>query len=83
MAYRLNEAIYDGDYEYLETLLKDEKIDPNELNGVESPLVTVFRTHSKPEVLELLLEYKADSNIIEESGITIFTDIIFFKTLIR
>lgn len=78
MAYRLNEAIYNGDYEHLERLLRDEKIDPNELNGVESPLVTVFRTHSKPEVLELLLEYGADSNKEEGSGITIFTDIIFF-----
>jgi ankyrin repeat protein len=77
MAYRLNEAIENGDYYELERLLIEEKVDPNDLNGSISPLKTIFQVHGKIEELELLLEYGADSNIIEGSGITIFTDIIF------
>lgn len=77
MAYRLNEAIEYGDYYELERLLIEEKVDPNDLNGSISPLKTIFQVHGKIEELELLLEHGADSNIIEGSGITIFTDIIF------
>ena len=77
MAYRLNEAIYNADYNELERLLREEEIDPNDLGGSESPLKTVFQVNGKPEELELLLEYGADPNIEEGSGITVFTDIIF------
>jgi len=33
MAYRLNEAIYNADYNELERLLREEEIDPNDLGG--------------------------------------------------
>ena len=75
MAHRLNEAIENNDYTELERLLR-EGVDPNDLNGSESPLKTVIQVDGKPEELELLLEYGADPNIGEGSGITIFTDII-------
>ena len=75
MANRLNEAIENNDYTELERLLR-EGVDPNDLNGSESPLKTVIQVDGKPEELELLLEYGADPNIGEGSGITIFTDII-------
>ena len=75
MANRLNEAIENNDYTELERLLR-EGVDPNDLNGSESPLKTVIQVDGQPEELELLLEYGADPNIGEGSGITIFTDII-------
>ena len=75
MANRLNEAIENNDYNELERLLR-EGVDPNDLNGSESPLKTVIQVDGNPEELELLLEYGADPNIGEGSGITIFTDII-------
>jgi len=75
MANRLNEAIENNDYNELERLLR-EGVDPNDLNGSESPLKTVIQIDGTPEELELLLEYGADPNIGEGSGITIFTDII-------
>ena len=75
MAHRLNEAIETNDYTELETLLR-EGVDPNDLNGSESPLKTVIQVDGKLEELELLLEYGADPNIGEGSGITVFTDIM-------
>ena len=75
MAYQLNQAIYDRDFNELERLLLDG-VDPNDLSGSESPLKIVIE-YGKPEELELLLEYGADPNMDEGSGITVFTDIIF------
>ena len=76
MAHLLNQAIYDRDFNELQRLLI-EGVDPNDLSGSESPLKTVVQEYGKPEELELLLEYGADPNIDEGSGITVFTDIIF------
>jgi len=76
MADLLNQAIYDRDFNELQRLLL-EGVDPNDLSGSESPLKTVVQEYGKPEELELLLEYGADPNIDEGSGITVFTDIIF------
>ena len=71
----LNQAIYERDINKLEGLLL-EGVDPNDLSGSESPLKIVIE-HGKPEELELLLDYGADPNIDNGSGITVFTDIIF------
>jgi hypothetical protein len=75
MADLLNQAIYDRDFNKLEKLLL-EGVDPNDLSGSESPLKIVIE-YGKPEELELLLEYGADPNIDNGSGISVFTDIIF------
>jgi ankyrin repeat protein len=75
MADLLNQAIYERDINKLEGLLL-EGVDPNDLSGSESPLKIVIE-YGKPEELELLLDYGADPNIDNGSGITVFTDIIF------
>ena len=53
MAYRLNQAIYNRDFNELERLLVDG-VDPNDLSGSESPLKTVVQEYGKPEELECL-----------------------------
>ena len=74
MSHVLNQELEEGNNDIL-SLLLNNGVDPNGLQGSESPLILSY-LYDNIEAFDLLLYYGADPNLDEGNGLTLFTSII-------